>query len=396
MRTSTSLSAHLLLSLCTAAVAFGCSGGRDTGGTKIRPTRDGGSGAPRDGGDINNTTDAGPNPCANNNCAPFQLVGMAPACECLPNCQGGYEWNAATMACDPINNPPRDGGVNNPTRDGGMMQQGGCNVDTDCQMADPNGVCLINDGSGRCAGGGNCACFSECDPYVPTANSTCGMGNGCFWLGTMGVVPGVCQPLGNGGTHAQACTVTFDLGGNIDSDSCERASNHFCIGVSSMANPPVTMGVCSRLCDDRNPGTVCPSLGTYQCDPLEAPNDGVGLCLNVQSFTDIGQSCTVGGDCQSGACSATLSNSCTASCTNVLDQCPMNSVCLVTQTEGNICVQQCTFGNDTACTNLNPNTICERIGMFQDGSPIDVCIPRCTQDADCGGGTCNTATGHCQ
>lgn len=406
MRTRTPITAHLLLSICTAAVAFaGCSGDRNTGGTKIRLPRDGGSGVvlPRDGGDISSTRDAGPNPCANNNCAPFQQVGAPPACECLAACEPGYTWNAITMMCD-SNNPTRDGGVNNPTRDGGVAM-GACTMDTQCQGMNPDGVCIFVDAQNmvsRCAGQGTCQCAIECEPFS-TMGNTCGQGNGCLWLGPGTAVTGLCQQDGmpGQGGHNQACQTMYDLGGMRAGDTCNNVANTYCWSTvapnQQTGDPGIPNGTCASFCDDQAAAGWCESFGAYNCDPV-GPVDGIGLCLgNAPGYTDLGNSCTTPNECQGSQCSAILANSCVAACDG-LNSCPANSVCLYLGPpaqggEGLRCIPECTFGQDTACSNRNPELICERLGTSP--NTFDVCIPRCTTDADCGGTTCNTATGHC-
>lgn len=380
MSTRAHLQAHTVLSLiCTASlVAVGCSSDRNTGGTKVRPpVRDAGPAATRDAGPGGGTRDGGTGGggCAANpnNCAPRELIGAPPSCTCLNVCETGFIWNAATSMCDPVQGG-RDGGSG---ADGGGMAT--CANDTDCQMADPNGVCLNVDGMNppsRCAGQATCGCFVQCDPFNPMGNVCAGAGGVCSWLGTMGVVPGVCQQDPGGGTQAQMCQTMYDLGGMRQGDSCNGAANYFCWGTTP--DTP-NNGQCASFCDDTAVPGWCESLGMdYYCDPV-GPVDGIGLCLlNPPNFNDLGTACMAGGTCQSGFCSQVLAGSCSASCGG-LNNCPANSVCLnagdpAQGGEGLICVPNCTFGDDTTCTTGNPQLVCERFPQM-DGSNIDVCIP---------------------
>ncbi|MBK6684034.1 MAG: hypothetical protein IPG45_06135 [Deltaproteobacteria bacterium] len=395
----------LLLALCSVTFAACGSSDRDgNGGSK--PGNDAGFIVPDlgfiDAGNNNNTdggggTDGSTNNCnANpNNCVQNQLIGAFPGCMCLQVCATGFSWNAGANRCDPIGTP--DGGTpdtGTPGPDGGTPDSGvipdsglppptACTTNANCMAGEE---CIDPMTANACAGAANCGCFQTCVPNQTT--NTCGAGEACLWLwpGTRAF----CVADLGGFTQAQPCTATFDPGGNRQGDDCSL--NHFCLG----ATPTDITGVCSRLCQPGDNG-ICAASGNYVCVDAGANPNEVGLCLSpVPGFNDIGNTCTTNPNCMGNLCSQVLAGSCSYACGG-LSQCPAQSVCLNAPQEGPICVSECTFGaaGDTFCSGRNPMTICETLGTAP--NTVDVCIPRCTQDAECGNppATCNTATGHC-
>ncbi len=266
---------------------------------------------------------------------------------------------------------------------------GDCTMDSDCAGLFNNPVCLEPQTLTNCASPMGCVCVEGCDPYVPQAMSGCTVaGEVCTWLGAGNLPQAICLMDGGGGLQGQGCNADFSQ--NPPTNTCNRFQNAFCLG-ASMENP---IGTCSQICNPNN-DTLCPSLGNYTCNDLDDPAAGFGLCLEpIPNFTDVGNSCQVATDCQGGLCSQVLAGSCSATCGG-LASCPANSVCLNLPMEGPSCTGLCNADPD--CANRNPNTICENIAAAGE-APLNVCIPRCTQDAECGGppATCNTMTGRCQ
>ena len=103
----------LLLASLTALGLAACGG--ESGNTGAKPRPDAGPTDPVDAGsNTHPTVDAGSATCSANpnGCAPNELVGPAPACNCLNICAEGFVWNAASMRCDVAGGGGRDGGVN--------------------------------------------------------------------------------------------------------------------------------------------------------------------------------------------------------------------------------------------------------------------------------------------
>ncbi len=377
-----------------AALLFAACGGteRDTGGGLKRrtdagvavdaggSTGDAGPGG-SDGG--NDPSGCGANP---NGCAPNELVGAPPECACLNICASGFVWNAASERCDPTSGPRPDGGVNPGGRDGGTEPPpppNGCSSAADC--AAPNNRCISISGGDDCSGEGDCQCFVGCTPF--SAQSACPQGADCRWFGS--VSEGVCIQDDQGSTtNGGPCTVQFDpRTGDVQSDSCSFSQNFFCAGASEES----PTGVCVSLCATAS-GNPCASLGNFRCeDIMNASFPGLGLCLAPPpNHNDYGRACMSDGQCQGGICSQLLAGSCSAPCDG-LTPCAAGGLCLnLTQFgEGVQCATECTPGaqGDSFCAGRNMDTICENIAQ-QGDPPVGVCLPRCTDDAQCQGGMC--------
>ncbi len=396
----------LALLIGAVALAAGCTDHRRGGGTVIKPK-------PKDAG----TTDGGsilPPGCEDNpnGCVAHQL--LAGDCTCQAACEVDYAWSGT--ACDPLATPDSgmeapDGGMETPdgggpetdsgtpgnpdtgtvdtgTPDTGTPDTGvpACAVNSDCPGASP--ACIDTATLEYCNGRQGCTCFASCDPYATA--SSCGAGV-CTWLGVDPNGPlGLCLNDQGGGTQGQSCNTQYDAQGNVTADSCNRTRNAICWG----ASPASPVGVCTTICGTGNPG-LCTSFGNYTCDDLGTPSNGYGVCLQPPpNYTDIGNACTAPNTCQGNLCSQTLAGSCSASCGG-LGNCPVGSYCLDLPGEGLACAEGCTHdgttGDDTFCSNRNPNTVCENLGST---TPIGICIPACADDTQCNGGTCNN--GHCQ
>lgn len=382
--------------LALAAVTFVACGSDDRDNNGTTKPKDGGFSVPDTGvaepdGGIT-TPDTGTQTCDSNpmGCVANQLKGAPPTCACLQACSTGFTWNAAANRCDVAGNP--DGGTpdggNNPdtgvgtdagTPDSGIVATA-CTTNANCMAGEE---CIQPQNGDLCAGQQDCICLQACTPNQAT--STCPVGEACLWLfpGTRGLC------VGETGTqaHGQPCQAMYN-GTQLVGDNC--LTNHYCWGASSM-NPT---GVCSRFCPPGN-NTVCAAAGNFTCTDVGQTPGQIGLCFDpVPAFNDVGNSCTANPNCMGNLCSQILAGSCSYACDG-LAQCPTGSVCLNAPQEGPICVSECTFGaaGDTFCSGRNPMTICETLGTAP--NTVDVCIPRCTQDAECGTTTCNTTTGHC-
>ena len=317
------------------------------------------------------TPDMGPPDCSTNpnQCAPMQQLDMQ--CRCLESCDGGLVWNPIAGICE---EPPA----------------GECNVDADCPTSD--GVCLnlpMAGGIEPCMGEDTCTCFIECDPFVGLPMSGCSPGEACTWLGNPpGVMAeAVCLPEGQGGQQADPCMANTD---------CNRNQNFFCTGATMTST-----GACARVCSSGSPG-LCQSLGDFSCADLNDPNlPGIGLCRATPPLlTDIGNTCGMGPECQSGLCSTVLQNTCSAGCGGV-ETCPGGSVCVgftganLPPGEESLCIAECPSADaagDMFCNMRSPNLICRDI--LANGPPL--CTPRCTVIgcADMAQ-TCDMASGRC-
>lgn len=278
------------------------------------------------------------------------------------------------------------GGMGN---DGGMTTPG-CTTSAQCTA--PNNTCLDTTTGEPCAGG-TCGCFQSCAFESPA--SGCAAGNRCTWLGTASTVPGqgICVPSNGGVAHGGSCTAQFDAQGNLTADNCEVGN--YCIG----AFPEKPTGKCSQFCNPQSANN-CTGLATYTCDNLGDPAGRIGLCLVPSIANDNGEACTAANTCTGGSCEQGFGGMCTEDCTDPLQTCSNDSICLYVAQDFSLalCLRSCVSGaaggpGDTFCTGVNMNLICENVSTTD--PMAGVCIPRCTMDAECGAAGCNETTGHC-
>lgn len=326
---------------------------------------------PEDTGAVDMGFDCSMNP---NMCAPMQLLDDE--CRCRPECEGDFRWNAVTMMCDP---PPA----------------GQCAVDMDCPSRDD--VCLNPpQGAGQafapCMGEATCQCFTGCNPFVGPTRTGCPVGmNGqpqaCAHLLTSGLnADAVCVAPGMGRLQGQACNQLL---------SCNRNSNHFCIGFTQTST---RTGVCQRLCD-RADDAFCEAQGTgLVCAPANVagfPN--LGLCGNPPTpATDFGTACTDNAQC-TGLCSQLLGG-CSANC-RPPNSCGTGSVCInfnagAPPGEESLCMVECPTADaagDMVCQMRNRNWICRDL---TGGTPL--CSPPCNVIGCPPMLMCNPMTGRCE
>ncbi|MCA9551835.1 MAG: hypothetical protein KC933_17490 [Myxococcales bacterium] len=333
----------------------------------------------------NNTNDCSANP---NGCALHELVGAAPACNCLNVCDTGYQWNASTMVCDPVNNNNNNNTNNNNT-------QQGCTVDSDCALGDQ---CLDVGGQnvGPCNGAANCGCFTACTPNLPTGPmSNCDAGEICIWLD--GSTPdGLCVQDAGGGTQGASCSAMFDAMNRQTDSTC--APNYYCWG----ASPSAPTGLCARFCPAGN-NSLCPSFGNYACATSLSQDGSFGLCMNapLPTASDDAAACTTNADCMiSGQCVTEFGGLCAASCSG-LSLCAESSFCLNLDLSpngmnyGDGCIRDCTTGGNAVCKAVNTGSACHYYDDGNGGS-LGFCLYDCNAAGGCPTGQTCQANGDCR
>jgi hypothetical protein len=322
-------------------------------------------------GDASGGSDASPQPDS----SPSDAVAMdASGTDASPGMDASQPTDASPgMDAARTDATPMDGSVNTTCSTSASCGTGYC---LDFTRVDPNQ-------GYNCTGGNGCRCYASCDPFAVT--SGCVGNYDCIWWDTTPTLGtrGACINAASGGTQGQACSVTVNAQDQVNSDTCNEASNYRCVGI----NPPAKLtGTCGRICDANEAG-LCSALGGYACNPFTPP---FGFCENPpMPYTDIGAACTMGGNCMSGFC-FTPSGSCSAHCPGDLDVCPIGSACLTNALAGKICIKQCPHG-DSDCR--PPATVCTNIGTA--AQPFDICSAGCGTVGCQGGMTCTSSTGHC-
>lgn len=325
-------------------------------------------GTPDTGADVG-TPDVGFDCSMNpNNCVPRQLQDET--CRCLPDCEEGFRWNPVSMNCD-------------------MAPAGECGTDADCAGSDS--VCLNppvgNQPFAPCAGEATCQCFTGCNPFVGETRTGCPAGQACAHLLTSGLsADAICVAPGTGRTQGLQCTTTV---------TCNRNSNHFCIGASTTSTVP---GVCQRLCDTAD-DSFCMELGTeLVCNPANVQDfPSLGLCGNAPvAINDFGRACATNDMC-SGICSQILAG-CTAAC-RPPNACPAGSACInftgAPPGESSICMVSCTSADavgDAECQSRNSTWVCRDLV----GNLNPLCSPPCTVIGCAAPLMCNPQTGRCE
>ncbi|MEO1228155.1 MAG: hypothetical protein AAFZ18_04550 [Myxococcota bacterium] len=318
----------------------------------------------RDTGDVGFDCSTNPNGCV-------ERQRLDAECRCLPECNDGFRWNPVTMACDP---PPA----------------GECAIDSDCAGSDS--VCL-NPAMGTqpfapCAGEASCQCFTGCNPFVGETRTGCPAGQACAHLLTSGLsADAICVPPGTGRTQGLEC--------NLSLLSCNRNTNHFCIGASMTSTVP---GQCQRLCDTAEDDFCAEQGPGLACNPASIQDfPALGLCGNPPlPINDFGRGCATDDMC-AGICSQILSG-CSASC-RPPNACPTGSECInftgAPPGESSICMVSCASpdaAGDAECQARNGTWVCRN--LVTNLAPL--CSPPCTVLGCAPPQMCNVQTGRCE
>jgi outer membrane exchange protein TraA len=308
-------------------------------------------------------------------------------------CDMGYYCNEAAL-CAPCDSAIYCGPSCSPC--GGMtpfcininaqMQCGQCRTDTDCKQGfscDPvTHVC------NQCNVDADCTRGHECVAHV------------CKWCAETDKCAGNscnCCPIGNNGKQMQ-CALTPAEQGMSGMGAPD--------GGAAAEGPPPECVECLTNTDCTEGGVCDPNIGQCvpQMNPHESPDCCGPNCLNCNTPTP---TCHVDGDpCMQGA------DCCSTNCVTLQGVSTCQPMLCLPGPYGTACADcrndmecsdgsYCREGNCSTCNvDRRCGTRCESCGgdtPFCNGATLakDAACVRCTQDAQCAGGTCDMGTSTC-
>lgn len=188
---------------------------------------------------------------------------------------------------------------------------------------------------------------------------------------------GAVCPLPTGSEPGSTCS------SDSTCDSAPGAADGVCLGPGA-ATPWPAGGFCTRLCTgdgDCGANAICGAfdgLGTTVCYPkccsADACPDGME-CVDHFVSTAIGQTA-----CLPGTASAADGDPC-----DTFGDCSEGSMCYrdsLIFPDGQCARLDCTVGDDATCASGGDGK-CLNLVWIQPGGALDVCVDRCTSDADC-------------